>query len=132
MASASLRLWLLTAEARYRSAAEQAMATVAELAAQRPMSFGAALGVMVALNSDPIQLVVVADQADELTAFTRTRRTPGSISSVVTSAQARAFENEGFDLYAGRTALGGRTTAYLCREFVCALPVHTLDELTRL
>ena len=129
MASASLRLWLLTAEPRYRSAAEQAMATVAGLAAQRPMSFGAALSVMVALESDPTQLVVVSDEADELTAFTRTRRSPGSISSVVTSAQARAFENAGFELYAGRTALDARTTAYACREFVCALPVHTLDEL---
>jgi len=129
MASASLRLWLLTAEPRYRSAAEQAMATVAGLAAQRPMSFGAALSVMVALESDPTQLVVVSDEADELTAFTRTRRSPGSIASVVTSAQARAFENAGFELYAGRTALDARTTAYACREFVCALPVHMLDEL---
>ena len=129
MASASLRLWLLTAEPGYRSAAEAAMATVAELAAQRPMSFGAALSVMVALESDPTQLVVVSDGADALTAFTRSRRTPGSISSVVTSAQARAFENAGFDLYAGRTALDGRTTAYACREFVCALPVHAVDEL---
>ena len=129
MASASLRLWLLTAQPRYRSAAETAMATVAELAVQRPMSFGAALSVMVALNRDPTQLVVVADSEDELTAFTRTRRAAGSISSVVTSAQARAFENAGFDVYAGRTALDGRTTAYACREFVCALPVHTLDEL---
>jgi uncharacterized protein YyaL (SSP411 family) len=93
------------------------------------MSFGAALGVMAALRSEPAQLVVVSSDADHLTAFARTHRRTGAISTVVTPAQARAFENAGFDLYAGRTAIDGRTTAYACREFVCALPVHTLEEL---
>jgi hypothetical protein len=47
----------------------------------------------------------------------------------VTPVQARAFENAGFDLYAGRTAIDGRTTAYACREFVCALPVFRVADL---
>ena len=129
IASAAYRLWLLTSEARYRSAAEAAMASIAPLAEERPMSFGAALGVMAALRSEPTQLVVVADRVDELATFARTLRRTGAISSVVTEEQARAFENAGFDLYAGRTAIDGRTTAYACREFVCALPVFDVAEL---
>ena len=129
MASAAYRLWLLTSEARYRATAEEAMVSVAPLAEERPMSFGAALGVMAALRSEPTQLVVVSTELDEVTTFARTLRRTGAVSSVVTPDQARAFENAGFDLYAGRTAIDGRTTAYACREFVCALPVHTLEEL---
>jgi uncharacterized protein YyaL (SSP411 family) len=129
MASAAYRLWLLTSDSRYRAAAEQAMASVAPLAEERPRSFGAALGVMAALVSEPVQLVVVSDTVDELTAFARAHRRTGAVSSVVTPDQARAFESAGFDLYAGRTAIDGRTTAYACREFVCALPVHTVEEL---
>ncbi len=129
LANAANTLWLLTSETRYRTAAEQAMASVAPLADERPMSFGAALSVMVALAADPVQLVVVAEHEDEVTAFARAWRRAGSVSSVVTAEQAREFASAGFDLYAGRTAHDGRTTAYACREFVCDLPVHEVGEL---
>ena len=129
MASVAHRLWLLTSDARYRAAAEAAMASVAPLAEERPMSFGAALGVMVALRSEPVQLVVVGDEDDALAAHARSLRRVGGIASSVTVAQARAFEAEGFELFAGRTAINGRTTAYACREFVCDLPVFSVEEL---
>jgi uncharacterized protein YyaL (SSP411 family) len=131
MASAAHTLWLLTSESRYRGAAEDAMTSVAALADERPMSFGAALSVMAALAADPVQLVVVAESpTDDLAAFARTWRRPGAVSTVVTGEQATAFEQAGFDLYAGRTPKDGRTTAYACREFVCDLPVHSVAELT--
>ena len=129
MASAAYRLWLLTADRRYRTAAEEAMASIAPLAEERPMSFGAALAVMASLASEPTQLVVVSEAVDDLTTFARTLRRTGALSSAVTPVQARAFENAGFDLYAGRTAIDGRTTAYACREFVCALPVFRVADL---
>ena len=129
LASAAHTLWLLTSETRYRTAAEQAMASIAPLADERPMSFGAALSVMAGLAAEPVQLVVVAESEDAVTAFARAWRRAGSVASVVTVEQARAFENAGFDLYAGRTAQGGRTTAYACREFVCDLPVHDVESI---
>ena len=125
MAGAAHGLWLLTADSKYRLAAEAAMGPLAELAADQPMSFGAALGAMSALAADVEQLVVVADSATELTI----RSKPGSIVTVVTSGQARAFESAGFELYEGRTAINGRPTAYACREFVCALPVFEFSQL---
>jgi uncharacterized protein len=129
MADAAHTLWLLTSDGRYRVAAEQAMASVAPLAEQRPMSFGAALSVMVGLAADPVQLVVVSAEDDDLTAFARAWRRAGAVASVVTEDQARAFEATGFELFTGRSAKDGRTTAYACREFVCDLPVHEVSEL---
>lgn len=129
MADAALTLWMLTSDTRYRAAAETAMASVAPLADERPMSFGAALSVMVALAADPVQLVVVAEKDDELTAFARAWRRSGSVSVVVTEQQARAFESAGFELFAGRAERDGRTTAYRCHDFVCDLPVHELSEI---
>ena len=125
LAAAAHRLWLLTANARYRVAAEEATAALAELASDQPMSFGAALSVMSGLAADAEQLVVVADSSTELMA----RSKPGSIVTIVTSDQARAFESAGFELYEGRTAIDGRPTAYACREFVCALPVFEFSQL---
>ena len=126
LAGAAHRLWLLTADSRYRLAAESAMASLVELAADQPMSFGAALGVMSALAAEAEQLVVVADAPTDLAA--RASK-PGAVVSLVTSEQARAFESAGFELYEARTAVDGRPTAYACREFVCALPVFEVSQL---
>ena len=129
MAAAAHRLWLLGAGDRYRDAAIQALSAVAPLAEDRPMSFGAALGAMSALSAEAEQLVVVGD--GDLAAHARVRLRSGSVSIAVTEQQARQFEAAGFELFAGRTAIDGRPTAYACREFVCALPVFEVDALRR-
>jgi uncharacterized protein YyaL (SSP411 family) len=129
IASASHRLWLLTANSRYRAAAYATMSSLSRLATERPISFGAALGVMTAVSADATQLVVVADGPSELADFARSWHRPGSIATVVTSEQARAFADAGFELYEGRVAQADSPTAYLCREFVCALPVHDVESL---
>lgn len=129
MAAASHGLWLLGSGSRYREAATSALAAVAALADDRPMSFGAALSTMGALAADPTQLVVVTDDDAPLAAAARARHSPGSVSIVVTGAQSRVFAAVGFELFEGRMPLDGRPTAYACREFVCALPVFDLEGL---
>ena len=52
-----------------------------------------------------------------------TRRHEASVAVIVTESQARAFADAGFELFEARTAMGGRSAAYRCRTFVCALPV---------
>jgi len=131
MAAASHGLWLLGAGSRYREAAQTALAAVAALADDRPMSFGAALSTMEALAADPTQLVVVTDAGgDPLADLARARHRPGDLSIVVTAAQARVFAAVGFELFEGRTPIDGRPTAYACREFVCALPVFDVESLS--
>jgi uncharacterized protein YyaL (SSP411 family) len=70
------------------------------------------------------QLVIVlpvAGASSALTAAARRHRAP--LIAVATQAQADAFAAEGFELYDGRGARDGLPTAYLCRDFVCRLPV---------
>jgi uncharacterized protein YyaL (SSP411 family) len=129
MASAAHRLWLLGGGPRYRDAAAHALAGVAGLAEERPMSFGAALGAMSALTEEATQLVVVTDAPSDLADAARTRYSSGSVSITLSSAQARVFDYAGFELFTGRTAHDGRPTAYACRDFVCALPVFEVADL---
>ena len=125
-AGAAYQLYLLTAEHRYRDAAEAAMSRIAGLAPARPLGFGAALRLMSGLAGAAEQLVIVSPDAVEaetagLPAAAR-RRATGLVASV-TAAQAGAFADAGFGLFADRTAREGLPTAYLCRDFVCRLPV---------
>jgi uncharacterized protein YyaL (SSP411 family) len=128
MAAAAHRLFLLTADRRYREASRAAMESVAPLAQAQPIAFGAALSVMAALAADATQLVVVGDGA--LATLARSWQRTGSVTAVVTEEQAREFADAGFELFEGR--VGAVETAYLCSDFVCALPVTSVAALQAL
>ncbi|MFK4730027.1 DUF255 domain-containing protein [Agromyces mediolanus] len=141
-ADAALLLAQLGAGETYRAAAERAMASVAGVAAARPIAFGGALAVMARLAAREVQLVaVVPERASdegaspegkpdeglaraEASLLAEARRADVAVRAIVTERQARAFAEAGFELFAGRMALDGRATAYRCEHFVCALPVH--------
>ena len=135
MASAAHRLYLLTAHAPYLEAAIAAMELFAPLAVERPIAFGAALTVMAGLGADATQLVVVTGDGDGMTTSAALETTAtdwrraGSVVAVVTPEQALAFTEAGFELFDGRVSRDDLSTAYLCRNFVCALPVTDRAQL---
>ncbi len=132
MASASQLLYLLTAETRYRDAAVRTMERLAPLAVKQPVAFGAALGVMSGLGAQASQLVVVGPAAESpLVPLARNWYRSGSVSAVLTDAAAASFADAGFELFEARTSHAGTPTAYLCRDFVCRLPVTEAGELER-
>ena len=120
MARACVSLHLLTGHLQYRQAADRMILQLLPHAAPRPVSFGATLAVASALSQPIEQLVVVSDDPhSELAAVARTRYRSGLVISVVTRAQAATFAEAGFELFRGRE----REAAYLCRDFVCRLPI---------
>jgi uncharacterized protein YyaL (SSP411 family) len=127
VAAAALRLFELTADESYRTAASEALAGVSEAAARQPISLGAALTVMSRLARISRQLVVVDDGESGIAAVARAQRV--GVVVVVTSAQAEAFAAAGFELFEGRVTAPGAATAYLCEDFVCRLPVTTVAEM---
>jgi len=138
-ADAALLLAQLGAGERYREAAERAMASVSAIATDRPIAFGAALGVMARLRAPEVQLVVVApdapgqpDRGESAALLEEARRQRAAVRAVVSPAQAEEFAAAGFELFAARAALAGRATAYRCERFVCALPVHDAGALAAL
>ena len=128
IAGAAHSLYLLTADRRYLDAALTALSRVAALAVERPISFGAALAVMLRLGSPVIQLVVVGDDP-AMGDAARSWSPPGSVAVVVSERQAASFADAGFELFEGRTIRDGATAAYLCRDFVCRLPIIDPVEL---
>lgn len=130
MAAAAHRLYLLTAHAPYLAASVRAMQLVAPIAVARPASFGASLAMMSALAAPTSQLVVVGEDAESpVASVARSWRGGRGVVAVLTSAQAAEFARAGFELFDGRTAQAGQPTAYLCRDFVCQLPLTDADAL---
>ncbi|OII41183.1 thioredoxin domain-containing protein [Plantibacter sp. MMLR14_011] len=137
---ASLLLFQLTADGRFRDAAEGAVRFAAAAALSAPTAFGASLALAASLTGPASQLIVVGpdrvdpdEDEDRATAdramrdAVRTRR--DDVVAVVSERQAAAWATSGFDVFAERTSRDGRLTAYQCRDFVCRLPVTDVAQL---
>jgi uncharacterized protein len=116
-----LRLAAFTGEARYRDAAERALAPIVGIAAQHPLGFANWLTAY-QLASAPIdEVAIVGDPASEdtaaLLAVVRARFRQGLVVALSAEPEASVVP-----LLHGRVALDGAATAYLCRGFVCRRP----------
>ncbi|GAB3129244.1 thioredoxin domain-containing protein [Glaciibacter psychrotolerans] len=140
IADAAHQLFLLTAETRYRDAARSALSGIVSRALAQPLAFGATLRLINALTEPAVQLVVVSPDvlssddsgsADPSGLRAAARRYPANLVTCVTESQARAFAEAGFALFDSRATRSGRVTAYLCRDFVCRLPVTDSAQLER-
>ncbi|MBD8610475.1 thioredoxin domain-containing protein [Frigoribacterium sp. CFBP 13729] len=154
-AVAALTLHRLTGDARWRRAAERAVGPAADTALDSPVAYGTTFSLLAELAAPSTQLLVVepsvvtpavaAQVEGELSAApgeaqpvvidlgARARRTlgPGVLVGVVDEDSAVALADAGFELFAGRTAVRGHATAFLCHDFVCRLPVTGVVELDR-
>ena len=122
IARAADRLFLLTGDAAYREASVAALRPVLRQAIARPIGFGALLGLALS-HLEPVRQLVVVTGDPAAPLAVAARAVPAGVIAVVDEAAARAFAAAGFELFEGRTAVSGVPAAYLCRDFVCRLPV---------
>ncbi len=114
----------VTGEHRYRAAAETAHATAAEVARQAPRFAGWSLAAAEAMLAGPAEVAVVGPrpERDDLHRAALRLTTPGA---VVIAAEA----GSPIALFEGRTEVDGKPAAYVCRDFVCRVPVTDPDAL---
>lgn len=110
---------------QYRDAAEAALATVAPVVARHARFTGYAAAVGEALLSGPYEIAVVTEDptGDPLLRAARRHAPPGAV--VVAGRPDQA----GVPLLADRPMIGGVSTAYVCRGFVCDRPVTSVADL---
>jgi uncharacterized protein len=119
-AGALLSYAALTGSQQHREAAELALGAAGAVGGRAPQAFGWALAVAQALLDGPREVAVVGSDDDPgraaLHAVALAATAPGLVISV---GQPEA---PGVPLLAARSLIDGEATAYVCRNFVCALP----------
>jgi uncharacterized protein YyaL (SSP411 family) len=115
----------LSGDGRYRSVAEEALATVATLAERAPRFAGWSLAAAQTLVSGgPLEVAVVGPAGEVRSALAlRARAHPGAV--VIEADGPR----DDVPLLSGRTAVDGAPAAYVCRGFVCERPVTSVADL---
>jgi len=116
----------LTGEPRFRDVAVRALETIVVLLHQHARAAGYAAATAEAMLAGPHEIAVVtADPAgDELARAAWRLAPPGAV------IVAGETDRPGVPLLADRPVLDGRSTAYVCRGFVCERPVTTVEALT--
>jgi uncharacterized protein YyaL (SSP411 family) len=115
----------LTGEHRYRDAAELALTGVAALIKQAPRFAGWSMAGAEAMLAGPLEVAVVGADGDARRALHRAALAlPGAV--VVVGEPGLELP-----LFAERTEVDGRPAAYVCRDFVCQLPVTEPERLGR-
>ena len=118
-----LRLYALTGEPRYREQADRTLALLGQVAVRHPQSFGnALLGMDWQLGT--AREVALAGDDGTLAAVVRGAFRPRLVLA--------GGDPEGVPLLAGREAVNGRASAYVCENFTCARPVGEPAELEEL
>ncbi|HEY7593004.1 MAG TPA: thioredoxin domain-containing protein [Actinophytocola sp.] len=111
--------------ARYRAAAEEAVARAGMLASRAPRFAGHWLSVAEALVQGPIQVAIVGNPADsrrEALVDAAVRHAPGG-------AVVLAGAPDEVPLLADRPLVDGLPAAYVCHGYVCDRPVTEVGEL---
>ena len=121
-----LRLAILTGEDRYERLAMTALRPMADLLRRYPSGFGRYLAAL-DFHLGPVAEVALvwpsgsgADAADDLRRTVFSRYLPNRILAGAREGDAAA---SGLPLLADRPAADGKPTAYVCRRYVCQLPV---------
>ena len=126
MVEALARLWWLTGEARYRQRAEAAVAAFAGETARNIFPLSTLLSAN-ALLQEAVQVVLAGDDGRLRRAVERVSL-PSRVLALIDGAETLPAGHPA----AGKTAVEGRPTAYVCRGPVCSLPVTGPDELEAL
>ena len=117
-----LRLAALTGDTGFRTAAERALETVTPYLERYPTGFANWLSAAELVVGGIVEIAIVGDRADPATqALLEVARAGGRDDIVVAVSSDPAASI--VPLLADRIAVGGRPTAYVCRDFACRLPV---------
>jgi uncharacterized protein YyaL (SSP411 family) len=117
----------LTGEDRYAARADQAAASAAELVRRAPRFAGWLLADAISQTSArPVQVAIVGDDDTPRAELVHVAHQLAPAGSVV---MAGVPGQPGLALLAERTMINDRPTAYVCRHFVCRLPVISTDDL---
>jgi uncharacterized protein YyaL (SSP411 family) len=123
LAGALVTYAALTGATTYRDAAERALQSASAIVQRAPRFAGWWAAVAEAVVDGPHEVALVGDDGT-LAAVAWQHARPGQVLASGDGVSA------GVPLLADRTAIGGAPTAYVCRQFVCQVPVTTVDALT--
>jgi uncharacterized protein YyaL (SSP411 family) len=127
---ALLRLGTIIGDVRYRDIAEKAILGVSEHIANYPAALAHWLNCLDYYSSQPKEIVVIGDKEDKLTLdliqVIHSLFIPNKV--VVVTDPTNLAEWDHLPLMDAKIAINGLPTAYVCENYACKLPTHSISD----
>lgn len=127
-----LRLYHYTQNQDYFRKAEKVLSTNATMAAENPFAFGQLLNAIYMYVRKPIEVTLIANdsKANDAITWINKQYLPEGIFAIVDAANISQLQDMAF--FKGKEAVKEKPfTAYVCKNFTCSLPLHSIDDISK-
>lgn len=127
-----LRLYHYTQNQDYFRKAEKVLSTNATMAAENPFAFGQLLNAVYMYVRKPVEVTLIANdsKANDAITWINKQYLPEGIFAIVDAANISQLQDMAF--FKGKDAVKEKPfTAYVCKNFTCSLPLHSIDDISR-
>jgi len=122
-----LRLYHLSQEQKFLEITTKILESQAQMAAENPFGFGYLLNTLSIYLEKPLEITIINPENSELCKSLLTTYLPNSF--MVTIKNSIQLENlSEYSFFAGKN-FEDKTSVFVCKDFSCSLPLHTLDEI---
>ncbi|MEX0862501.1 thioredoxin domain-containing protein [Nitrosopumilus sp.] len=122
-----LRLYHLSQEQTFLGIAIKIMESQAQMAAENPFGFGYLLNTISMYIQKPTEITIINTENSAICSSLFSNYLPNSIMvSISSSAQLESLSE--YPFFAGKL-FEDKTSVFVCKDFTCSLPLHTLDEI---
>ena len=123
-----LRLYHLSQEQSFLDVATKIIESQAQMAAENPFAFGYLLNAISIYLQKPIEITIINPENSDLCNSLLTSYLPNSFMVTIQNSEQLAKLSM-YPFFAGKV-FEDKTSVFVCRDFSCSLPLHTIDEIT--
>ncbi|MEK0319427.1 MAG: thioredoxin, partial [Nitrosopumilus sp.] len=122
-----LRLYHMSQEQSFLEIATKILESQAQMAAENPFGFGYLLNAISIYLEKPVEITIINTENSELCKSLLTNYLPNSF--MVTIQNSTQLENlSEYPFFTGKF-FEDKTSVFVCKDFSCSLPLHTIDEI---
>ena len=122
-----LRLFHFSQEQQFLEITTKIMESQAQMAAENPFGFGHLLNTISIYLEKPIEITIINTENSQLCNSVILEYLPNSIIVTVQNS-AQLSDLSSYPFFAGKS-FEDKTSAFVCKDFTCSLPLHTIDEI---
>ena len=122
-----LRLYHLSQKQSFLDISIKIMESQAQIAAENPFGFGYLLNTISLYLEKPIEITVINSENSELCKSLLTNYLPNSLMVTIQNSDQLNSLSE-YPFFSGKS-FEEKTSVFICKNFSCSLPLHTLDEV---
>lgn len=130
-AHAFLKLYHFTQDKKFLDISTKIMESLSVMAAENPFGFGQLLNTIYHYVQKPIEITLLNTNNGEIYDGLTKKFIPESIL-VIISKEEYLNELKKYHYFSGKEFDKNKTTVYICKDFTCSLPLHSMSEIEKL